>query len=137
MKLYTHKPNTKLNHQMAFDYAMLIIADNCFRNCHCDDTVQYDRLHARYAEYAATKQTLFEDMCLTHMDTHLLPKLPAEYWNAATTMRLVQGENNSQTRIIFTNEIGSLEITTKYRGKNSIICYRFKSKKETSFDMVA
>ena len=105
--------------QMAFDYAMYMIATSYFDEVACNNSILTNRLYLRYAELKAEKQFVLEEQCIRHMEEKLLPRLPKQFLEAKVTVKLLPVQDSNQTALLIQSEFGKILMVTRYRGKNS------------------
>ena len=102
----TNKNNTskKLNitrNQMAFSYALYMMAGSYFRKTVCVNPVLETKMRLSYAEEKIDTQVDTETLCISFMEETLLPVMPQALWQEMMEVYMYVDERKGRMELCF------------------------------------
>ena len=100
-KTNTSKKRNITKNQMAFSYALYMMAGSYFRKTVCVNPVLETKMRLFYAEDAADTQVDTEKLCISFMEEKLLPVMPDALWQEMMEVHMYVDERSGRTEICF------------------------------------
>ncbi|MBR1757407.1 MAG: hypothetical protein IJ744_01595 [Lachnospiraceae bacterium] len=107
------------NNQLAFDYALFMIAGSYFEKAVCPHSLWERKLSQAYKGAKTDTQVRMEALCIRYAEVELLPTLPPEIWKQEVSVRLIPTTDGKRTVVQFVGENFILRLQALYRGGKS------------------
>lgn len=117
------------DNQVAFDYALYMIAASYFDKAVCKSKLNESRMFLQYNEQKLERQYSMEDICIRFMNG-IMPVLPKELFSQCVDVHLGRKLYNCRfiTEVCFVSELYTISFYGTYKGKGTEIQYELIEK---------
>lgn len=106
------------NEQVAFEYALYMIAGSYFEATSCSmSRIQEKKMFLNYMEQKKETQYKMEESCLSFVEKKLLSKVPEGIWRQKVEVRVLKRKEEDKAIICFVGEDFVLAVKGEYLGK--------------------
>lgn len=128
-KSYKMTPDMRRTYQMAFDYAMYMMASSYFQKATCKTKYQEGKMIIRYLQLSKEEQYEMEDFCIQYIEEVLLHHVNPMVWKEDVTVKLIGKEKSDRTLLQFEGDKYSICVKTVYKSDTPIVKSFIRKKK--------